>query len=142
MVRLRRLLVFAVAITTIVMMSALPVVAKNSNNRRGGGNLKCSSLQLNELKLDAAPHKGQVIRNRDVAVRITDVRTKRGSDGDVVAFKWRQLRGDNIQYVIVKGGPAHKKYGGSWGGWLWSPVKGGNGTGNSHYGISNIRWCY
>jgi hypothetical protein len=142
MMRFRRLLVVAVAITTIVAMSALPAVARSTNNNRGGGNVTCASYGFDELKLDAAPYAGQIVQNGDLTVQITEVGTRGGSGGDVVKFKWVWVEGADVLGVIVKGGPTSEEFfPGTWGGWLWSPVH-LRGPHNSHYGISNIRWCY
>ncbi|KAA3638663.1 MAG: hypothetical protein DWP92_05795 [Armatimonadetes bacterium] len=141
MTRSRRLVVVALAGMLATVLVAAPASARPGNNA-GGGNISCASLGFDgELKLDGEPSRvGQVVRNGDVAVEITALKSKKG--GDLVAFKWVQLRGPAIERVIVKGGPTAHVYG-TWlsenDGWYWSPVKSGD---TKHYGVSNVKWCY
>jgi len=68
-VRLRRLLVFAVAITPTVTMTPSSVVAKDSNHKEGGTDLRCSTIHLEELRHGSAPHGGHVVGNRYIIVK-------------------------------------------------------------------------
>ncbi|MEA3510459.1 MAG: hypothetical protein U9R51_03385 [Actinomycetota bacterium] len=146
MARIRRAVMLVLMTAAVVVMAVVPAMAAKPDgktNMKGGGNVTCSVYGLDELKLDDAPSfVGQVVRNRDVAVRITAI--KRNSDGDSVAFMWEQLRGDPIERVHIKAGTSTKMYLTPWaeGHWLWSPTKGELGSGTRHREISNIRWCY
>jgi hypothetical protein len=137
-VHTRRFAVLGAVLVALLVMAALPAVAAE-----GGGNLKCSELGLEELLLDDAPsYAGQIVSNSDVTVEITAVGEKLDGSGEIVKFMWTQLDGPTIEWVVVKGGPGNYKYPGSFTGYLWAPIKGEPGTGSSHHGISNVRWCY
>ena len=146
MARIRSILMLVLVTAAVVGMAVVPAMAAKPDgktNMKGGGNVTCSVYGLDELKLDDAPsYVGQVVRNRDVAVKITAI--KRNPDGDSVAFMWRQLRGDPIARVHVKASTHTKMYLTPWAltHWLWSPTKGELGSKTRHHEISNIRWCY
>ncbi len=147
MARIRSILMLVLVTAAVVGMAVVPAMAAKPDgktNMKGGGNVTCSVYGLDELKLDDAPSfVGQVVRNRDVAVRITAI--KRNPDGDSVAFRFSQLRGDPIQRVHVKASTKTKQYEMPkhfTTEWLWSPTKGERGSRTRHHEISNIRWCY
>ena len=101
-----------------------------------GGNQDCRA-GFTTLKIDRAPVEGEVITDGTLTVTITHVDLKIDGSGEAYGFAISSS-GASVVYVIVKGGPRSVAYGAI----RTTDLDTVLNPGGTHYGISNVKFCY
>lgn len=126
----------ALAAAGATLLASTVVAAAPASAETGGGNQTCGA-GFTTLKIDRAPVEGEVITDGTLTVTITDVDLKIDGSGEAFGFAI-STSGASVVYVIVKGGPHSVSYGPGRTTDL-DTILGPSGT---HYGISNVQFCY
>lgn len=125
----------ALAAAGATLLASTVVGAAPASAAVNGGNQDCGA-GFTTLKIDRAPVEGEVITDGKLTVTITDVDLKIDGSGEAFGFAI-STTGASVVYVIVKGGPRSVTY---------EKRKIDLDTmlnpGGTHYGISNVKFCY
>ena len=126
----------ALAAAGATLLASTVVGAAPASAADNGGNQDCRA-GFTSLKIDRAPVEGEVITVGKLAVTITDVALKIDGSGEAYGFAI-STTGASVVYVIVKGGPRSVAFGTTRTIDLDTVLN----PGGTHYGISNVTFCY